>query len=336
MLALEAVERLASCGFVTSEELDSALDADILGDASHTIGYEVEVLPSARDDIPNIIGIEPGDVHEVCEHSLEPYYYTVGLDGLYELRSPAAMHAHTLAVATRGLARFGWLPERGTKGLVTSHVSVGTSAEINEQNAVSTLRELIIILRAVEAFGGTTPSRLNAPLKKYSENSGLLDVDHSWNQKGDFGVNIMPRDGIGWGGTEWAGDNNRIEFRTFGYYNPKQFGAMLNAVYYLTKGMFTDDEHAHRIYDEYYYWLSEYNYRHELPEVDVEDGSSDPEVFDTYFTPYVQHLANSDLTQLRTKTAQTIRDLREEFDMTSIPFEDDHLVESSSALLFSR
>lgn len=334
MLALEAVDRLASRGFVTSDELNGACEAEILGDESHTIGYEVEVLASARNDIQNTADVELEDMYEVCSDSLNYYGYTVGSDGLYELQSPAAMHAHTLAVATRGLARFGWLPEKGTKGLVTSHVSVGTNVEI-ESNAVSIHIELIKILRAVEAFGGTTPSRLNFPIKKYHENSTWQVSEYGWNHKGAFGVNLIPSAEVCCQVSEWKGDNSRIEFRTLGYYNPKQFGAMLNAVYYLTRGMLTDDERASKIYDEYYYWLSEYNHKHKLPQLDAEDNPEDPRVLETYFTPYVQHLADADLAPIRQKTTQTIRYLRDEFGMASIPFEDDHLVESSSSLLFT-
>lgn len=327
------IDRFAKSRLIDRDEVSTASEAEAAGVASHTIGYEVEVLPSALPDISKFTDQDDiDDFHLKCGKRLEKYGYDVGCDGVYELQSPAASHSYPLAVATRGLARFGWLPKRGTKGLVTSHVSIGTSERIDKGNHVEIQAELITILRAIEMHGGTTPNRLDLPARLATA-ANWSTAYAGWNQKGRFGVKILPHHYMNMDGINWRGENNRIEFRTLGYYSPKQYGAMLDAVYYLTRGMFSDDDAVVDIYEDYRDWLDDYFDRKGLPQVNMEYDHASPTVLRHYMGPYADHLANDDLTTVRSKTAGTIRDLREEFNMTHIPLDDDHLV--SAGLPFS-
>lgn len=330
------IDKFASSGLINRDEAASACDAEAAGTDTHTIGYEVEVLASARPDISRAKNIRYNDdLYWKCYDKLGPYGYDVGMDGLYEIQSPVAKHPHSLEVATRGLANYGWLPKKGTKGLVTSHVSVGTSINIGAEDYSTLLEHTTDILRAVEMFGGSTPTRLSAPLR--SAFKGDDDIaNKSWNQKGEYGVKMVPIGRMNKTFIAWEGDNSRIEFRTLGYYNPKQYGAMLNAVYFLTRGLFTSDESAGEIYDNYSDWIRDYYDANDLPRMVPHEGSSRREVLDEYLSPYVDHLAHADLTDMRNKTSETIRDLQEEFRMTDVPFDDSHLVDAGSSLPFRR
>lgn len=332
ILMINTLAEFEANKFITSEEVDSSLTAIDAGTETHTIGYEVEVLESAREDVPNIPDDEADiDTQERCEDALKPYGYHVGYDGIYELSSPAANHPHALVIATRGLVRSGWLPD-GTRGMVTSHVSIGTAepmlgVEANQER-------LITMLRAIEQLRGTTPNRLMSPFN-YVNGRDLDTSYYAWDQKGQLGVNIDDDTSY----SSWEGRNNRIEFRTFGYYDPDQFGTVLDNTYYLSRGLLSrNNTSAADIYEDYEEWLRTYFDDADLPSVptDALDNFArihDKDLFRWYMEPYADHLAHGNKEPLRFKTRLAVLALREEFGMTRTPcgYDDEPAVAASAA-----
>lgn len=321
-------------GFISSDELGDAMRAQGYGSEYHTIGYEVEALPSAQADIAKVRDITT-DVklrsHRMAEYELNQYDYGVGSDGLYELQSPPADHPLALIVATRGLARMGWLPgDNGTNGRVTSHVSIGTPVDVSNlvksssDYGIDFLQDTALLLRNIEMIGGTTASRLAGPLRQANINRSPT-AQYSWNQKGEYGFladSIPPFRSFD---DLWVGTNDRIEFRTLSYYNPHQFSTMLNAVYYLTRGFLDINEPgANDVYLDHNEWMKNYCEDNDLP-IDIYMPAGGENVYTDelveYLEPYVQHLLAGDLEAVRSRTNQTVHDIREELGMSDIPFD---------------
>lgn len=271
----------------------------------HTLGYELEILRSAAPSIPRAqhIVVDPYVNSDVlpskCENELYKYGFDTNYDGLYELISPVAGHPVALSVATRGVIRAGWLPER-TRGVITAHISVGTRVPIYERPDLEA--QAIRILRATELVGGSVPGRLLRPL--------VTNGHHKmyWNRIGRLGVYTPYTSNP----NAWLGGNNRIEFRSLRYTSHAQFEATLQTIYYLTRGLLAPESRpGNTIYGDFDKWFQNYCATHGLPEAtaDIDDRNIGP-----YLGPYVQHFSLQRHTTLSDKVRTTVTRLKNHFD----------------------
>ncbi len=309
------LQRLESAAYLSPAELRLATKAESSGTPTHTIGYEIEVLPSALPDIGWVqanLGTlpardrlyKPGSrsygatgqeyIRLNAHRVLTPYGYGVVKDGgVYELQSPPAQHPDALSIATSGVSRAGWLPD-GTRGRVTAHVSIGTVA--SKDDVIERAPGLVDTLRMVEQLGMTTPGRLMQPIHTADRWDDTLYSTYSWNSKGTVGVKI-DIDPVNSDTTRWNQPTRRVEFRTLGFYKPEQFQVALTGLYYLTRAAFAPPatpaatEHA-KLQD----WFNGYQERHQLPTTeDVPDIYDHPSRdFKKYMLPYAQHLRITD------------------------------------------
>ncbi len=341
---LGAVSSLERDGLICGREMEDVFASENQGIPAHTIGYETEVLPSAVDDISSLTDTRKSaddlkiHAYNSAYRQMRPYGYGVCSDGLYELQSPPAKHPYPLIVATRGLARAGWLPsDAGTTGCVTSHVSIGTPIAAQSlirsdtDSGIDFLQDTALLLRNVEMMDGTIPGRLTSPLRRAAENH-TSTTEYSWNQKGDYGFMVDDDPAAArrlFSEKTWKGANNRIEFRTLSYYNPRQFSVLLNAVYYLSRGFLDINEPAaNDIYLDHNEWFKDYCDDHGLPiEIYRPDDSLYVDDLAEYIVPYAEHLRSQSLSEVRSRTNQAILDIREELHMTNIPID---IIDSTS------
>jgi hypothetical protein len=307
MTIASSLVMLESDNLITSKEYALASLAEDAGYDGHTIGYEVEVLGSAREDIPNI---RPGDSAQTAFRNaaaVKRYSYGVSPEGQYELQSPAARHPLALQIATRGIVRAGWLPDR-TKGVVTAHVSIGT-AESQAHLEHNSIR-LVNLLRTVELLGNTTPSRLLAPTRPHPDGSSRLSS--YWNCRGTAGLSFTESQKL------WEGKNNRVEFRTLGFYSPGQFGGVLDSVYFLSQALLAPREtplgaeYAGLETD-----TEEYFSENKLPAVEPEllDRPDEEALLAEYIAPYAAHLATADRSAFKARVLATVENIKEELGM---------------------
>lgn len=316
---ISVLERLRDDGLITSSEAEEAILAAGDTDQDHTIGYELEVLPTAADETPRVERLKVADedtyresMFDALRQELSPYGYGIAAEGEYELKSPPANHPLPLAVATRGLVRAGWLPETAD-GMVTAHVSIGYPRDGADRK--STKDRMVDVLRAVELSGGSTPGRLNAPVRITRERR-KLDFSPSWNRYGFLGIAERY-------GPRWQSQQRRAEFRTLRYTSSDQFGAAMEHIYFLTKGLLSaEGSDARLIYDEFADWFGDYRREHSLPEAGSIPGSDessrhvmDAGVLDAYMRPYVDHLGRGDTAEIRDRVAETTGSLAEAFDI---------------------
>ncbi len=302
-LSLVALE---DAGHISSDELNSGLAAEASGTPGHTIGYELEVLRSAGLDIPKAQGFSD-DIQESCRNEVSLYEFGVTEDGLYEIQSPYAQHPLSLAIATRGLIRTGWLPEN-TSGTITGHASIGT-----EVSGTAVRREelrLIHSLRIVELLGASSPGRLMSPLDGATNN----DAKKRWNCKGTAGVMAASlADGKSW----WVGTNTRVEFRTLQYRNLEQWGTTLDTLYLLSRAQLTEPGNAAaNIYNDFYNWTQEYFESHRLPLFHYFIDLENVDEFRNYLKPYALHLKDGNRSALIERASSALLHLREEFNLT--------------------
>jgi hypothetical protein len=303
----KAIANFAADQLISQEEAGLALAAHAAGSDEHTIGYELEVLGTAKSDVPNIGDEINADTAPTCELQVEPYEYIVGHEGLYELKSPPAQHPTPLVVATRGLARLGWLPAEA-KGLVTSHVSVGTTLELEPDSDQHD--GLITLLRAVEMTGGTNANRLIAPIREASQ--GNFDTKW-WNSRGRLGVDIPTGEKKG---DDWIGKSNRVEFRTLGYYSPNQFGRTLVNLFFLSRGLLAPPgSKPYEIYADFEAWFQEYLASNGLPNGEDVILAGSVNALRNYLEPYVAHLNNATGKRqaVAARVSQAVFALSEEF-----------------------
>jgi hypothetical protein len=317
---LATIKRFESDGFIESEMVDVVRQAEVSGTYRHTIGYELELLPSAGSETPRLVDeeIEGKEIKYEAFKALYKYDYEVASDGVYELLSPPSRHPTTLALATRGIIRTGWLPET-PNGVVTAHVSIGSSKDIrgpDQQN------RLINLLRAVEMADGTTPGRLYSPIRQAKAMGPNVDADNfSWAIRGIAGVmkDIRLDD------EDWRGRNNRIEFRTIRYQSPDQFGTTLEALYFLTRGLLSGQKRpAHAIYAQFEEWFKKYQQAYGLPDIAdcslaLDDKRVSIEALSEYLVPYIYHLGNENRSALKSQVGQTVGQLAAAFNMPRVP-----------------
>jgi hypothetical protein len=324
---LEAIENLESDQRINALEADTARQAQAAGTKSHTIGYEVEIYPSATSEVPVLeeaTELKPELKAEYVD-ALLSYGYTLGEDAVYELSSPSAKHPLALVVASRGIERIGWLP-REAKGLVTAHVSIGSS-ENKLLRETSVTYRLINLLRAVDIAGGTTPGRLLAPVggAEAMEKDDDRDTSlFSWNKRGIAGVAVS----FNTEDTQWHGKNKRVEFRTMRYQSLEQFGLSLESLYFLSRGLLAGESNpASNLYNQFEDWFRDYQQANGLPNIELnpdllEDFDfTEPKALAEYIEPYADHLTSPsvDKKPLHDRINQTVTDLAEEFGMARIP-----------------
>lgn len=309
------IDTLHKADLLSDQERALAHAAQDAGTPEHTLGYEVEVLSSAADDVPKL------NLPFLEHREAETLGYGVGTDGIYELQSPPANHPIALALATYAMTRAGWLPN-GTAGRITAHVSIGTPHIITDYPQESIfapgnagyrehLTRFVTMIRAVELLGHTTVSRLIAPIRR-AKDPESDDYGHTlmaWNDKGWGGVKIYWNAELG---QEW-GNSNRVELRTFGFYSPEQFSKLLTTIYFLSRGLTSGpNSEARVIYGDYEQWLRDYLEDHRLPAFTVNNINTRRE-FASYIEPYVEHLASSDRSVLIAQTNATVDALTETF-----------------------
>jgi hypothetical protein len=318
-----ALYRLEEKNWLRPEEVEQALIADKQGHPSHTIGFELEVLPSAAKETPKCAEYKEKYWSEfrLCAEDLDPeidddehnYAFAIEEDGVYEISSPPSFSPEALAIAVRGLVRSGWLPERA-KGVVTAHVSVGTTESVEPGSTNE--RRMIRLLRCVELAGGSTPGRLYAPIKAARIPEGFRegDTEVSWNQKGFLGLKYGVDEGCS-GSDLWIGEANRVELRTLRYQNVKQFGTTLETVYYLTGALLSSDSHIASAYDEFEEWYKGYcgeNGLADLSELGCAPRkiARDLSLFTKYLKPYVDHFSSDKISGFQAKVAETVKDVK--------------------------
>ncbi|MFO0971563.1 MAG: hypothetical protein U0520_04445 [Candidatus Saccharimonadales bacterium] len=312
-----ALQTLERDGFILPAEGALARRSLELGINDHTIGYELEVLPSAAGGLGALQcgWFDNGALWILwknCVAEMLEYGFGVDDDGLYELQSPASTHPKALEIATRGIVRTGWLPGVVRRGAVTAHVSVGIADRT--PLPFSYQQDLTRLLRTVELAGrATTAQRLAYPLKKAEVDHDAC-VRYGWNYGGLVGVSTSHRSVRS---NSWEGDNQRIEFRTLGYYSPSQLGRVLDTMYYLTRGLFSfEGTPARKVYDELDQWLKQYFLDKRLPEVEqVFDEYESLESLTSYLRPFIVHMRKN-RSELRGRVNECVDNLREEFGCT--------------------
>jgi hypothetical protein len=300
---LRELGRMHADGLIDAAELQVARDAQLGSPWKHTIGYEVEVFPSAVPDIPEAQTLH-NQIYSINGSCVQPYGYTVGSDAYYELSSPHAQHAYPLEVATLGLARGGYLPI-DSEGFVGSHVSIGTTAIVDDPAAGSLLRAL----RLVEMAGGTYAMRLSAPLRRANE-LRLASIDTvSWGRKGELGLSINhdPTLFAGRSTDSTTTAKTRIEFRTLSYMNPEQFGGTLELLHLLSRGILSARHtSAHRAWEELEDWLT---HDSGLPDYPFDWTTTRVSTVEPYLSPYIERIASGetdDIMNIVNQAASTI------------------------------
>jgi len=287
---LRELDRIHADGHITDAEHADARAAHLAAPWSTTIGYELEVFPSAAPDIPR--GKELHDnPYSINGSPVAPYGYVVGDDAYYELSSPHSRHPYALEVATRGLVRAGFLPD-DSDGWVGAHVSIGHPILYPTRLQDSFIR----MLRMVELSGGTNAMRLSAPIRQAEAKSRLFS-NCSWAVKGSLGVYAL-------GQPEFPGRKqdskttckSRFELRSLAYDNPDQFGITLDLIYMLSRGVLAGKHtKAYSIWRDIEEWML---FESDLPDHSSKRvwarASSQNNGFASYLMPYVELLESGD------------------------------------------
>lgn len=245
--------------------------------------------------------------------------YGYGRDECYEITSPVATHPRSLQIALNGLYHHRLCPQEAF-GTVTQHVSIGTDAFSNPTQAP--IQPLIQALRATELVGGTSPSRLLTPFEIDFDSEDILH-DTSWNSKGLYGIHVTSSQTM----RDWLGSGSRVEFRTLQYRNREIFSETTDALYYLSRGIFSKAAAVHDLWDEFDTWFMNYCSDNDLTIVAVDEpyyelyrqwDTQRQEINGRYIRPYALRLADGPDLIVRSQLARTILMLREELGMSEI------------------
>lgn len=302
---------------LTPEEGDLARKAQLAGNHSHTIGFELEVLESAaRQLLPTPLNVMQARLR--CEDTIERYHFGVFSEGVYEIASPYAKHPTPLRIATHGLVRAGVLPAESA-GMVNAHVSVGSYLDAAD---MSTLPRFATLLRVVEQLDGTTANRLMLPVKKAREQgaSDISELEATWACKGTAGVKISHKLDD-YQQPNWQAMTDRIELRTLGYYSPQQFGQTMDIIYTLSRGLTADPGTPERKrYDWFEAEVESYFDDHALPHSDrlMGRGVGTVKHLADYMQPFADHHRHTSKAILGQMAWSAVHDLREEFGLSGL------------------
>lgn len=337
MLVRDTLFLMERSGLVDPAEAAMATAADERGDEGHTIGYELEVLArSAAIKLPKVReavegGVEP---HEAVAEELETYAYGVVKDGEYELQSPPAAHPLPLATATRGLVTSGWLPVTAAEGAISTHISIGTDNPRLHFRNMGLHSRIVNLLRSVDLAGGASPERLIAPAAEAEAADDNFTDDYSWNQRGLLGVSLIGASANP--DSDWHGENRRIEFRSGEYRSPEQFQALLERLYFLTRGLLGEERAGRAAYERFEQWFRDYQVEHGLPYlVEVVPPYDTPLKIDSYnrtedmrgyMEPYAEHLATQDMSEVTERVALAAAEVAEAYGLADTLQDDDVLI----------
>ncbi|MCA9329804.1 hypothetical protein KDA11_04110 [Candidatus Saccharibacteria bacterium] len=315
---MQRLYKLHTDGLISRNELNVALSSELDATTEHSIGYEAEVLTSAQYDLGKFSVIQAFDNDYLSRTrqvsvDVEPYGYDVAPEGLYELQSPVYNSPDALTISALGIARKGWLPKIPTRGLITSHVSIGTNQALHPQD----IKDMTPALRAVEICNGTTANRLLSPFK-IAPHSGLrpkYEQGVSWDCKGFAGIKIEEfTDTHNLLNNKLYTTKNRMEFRTLGYYSIGQFHTTLERLYFFSRALVGGQSDAREHFDTYSRWTINFFKQRGLPIEPTEDEYK----YSNYFRQYADFIASkTNVDELIDRTNQAIDQLRRVFNMPS-------------------
>lgn len=177
--AYNSLDLLASAGYIEKGAVKRAREiGGLAANTGLTIGFELEVTGGSIVDLPN--RLDPDAAKQLCKQ----FGFNHSYDEEYEVIMPPANHPYIAQLLLHGAIRNGLIPAE-TDGIVSSHINIGNIVTPTYQS--ETLFNLILITRAIEQIGGSSPERLLSPIGTHSKNPDSSPI-HSWNCRSTGGI----------------------------------------------------------------------------------------------------------------------------------------------------